>query len=280
MATFLAHYLKDQGAPPASEALTFRTGANEWTQHDAWPPVKNVDAAAPVFPGRRQARPSPSRRRRRTDGVRHLSLGSAEPGALSPAADHARHAAGRPGWSKISGSCTDVPTCAPTSTDPLTEAGRRLGTDRRAPVRRHQRHRQRLGRQADRRLSREVRGRDDARVPADDRRRRDPRPVSQEHRTARRADAERSRRVRDSVPRQRSRVPSRAPHHGAGAEHLVPGDRSEPAEVRAEHLSRAAVRLHRGHPAHLPIRRARVTHRAAGRRSNTENFLWENTSAA
>jgi putative CocE/NonD family hydrolase len=42
MATFLAHYLKDQGAPPASEALTFRTGANEWMQHDAWPPVKGV----------------------------------------------------------------------------------------------------------------------------------------------------------------------------------------------------------------------------------------------
>src|SRR5688572_167442 len=42
MATFLAHYLKDQGAPPVSEALTFRTGANEWMQHDAWPPVKNV----------------------------------------------------------------------------------------------------------------------------------------------------------------------------------------------------------------------------------------------
>ena len=42
MATFLAHYLKDQGAPPASEALTFQTGTNEWTEHDAWPPVKNV----------------------------------------------------------------------------------------------------------------------------------------------------------------------------------------------------------------------------------------------
>jgi putative CocE/NonD family hydrolase len=38
MATFLAHYLKDQGAAPASEALTFRTGANEWTEHQAWPP--------------------------------------------------------------------------------------------------------------------------------------------------------------------------------------------------------------------------------------------------
>jgi putative CocE/NonD family hydrolase len=42
MATFLAHYLKDRGTPPASEALTFRTGANEWTRHDAWPPVQNV----------------------------------------------------------------------------------------------------------------------------------------------------------------------------------------------------------------------------------------------
>src|SRR5215203_4336052 len=42
MATFLAFYLKDQGAAPTSEALTFRTGANEWTEHAAWPPVKNV----------------------------------------------------------------------------------------------------------------------------------------------------------------------------------------------------------------------------------------------
>jgi putative CocE/NonD family hydrolase len=42
MATFLAHYLKNQGPAPASEALTFRTGANEWTQHGAWPPVRDV----------------------------------------------------------------------------------------------------------------------------------------------------------------------------------------------------------------------------------------------
>lgn len=42
LAPFLAHYLKGQGTPPAAEALTFRTGANEWVQHDAWPPVRNV----------------------------------------------------------------------------------------------------------------------------------------------------------------------------------------------------------------------------------------------
>src|SRR6478735_5101241 len=42
MATFLAHYLKDQSPAPASEALTFRTGANAWIRHDVWPPVKDV----------------------------------------------------------------------------------------------------------------------------------------------------------------------------------------------------------------------------------------------
>jgi putative CocE/NonD family hydrolase len=42
MASFLAHYLKGHGGAPVSEALTFRTGANEWIRHDAWPPVRNV----------------------------------------------------------------------------------------------------------------------------------------------------------------------------------------------------------------------------------------------
>ena len=42
MATFLAHYLKDQGPAPDSEALTFRTGSNEWTRHEMWPPVNDV----------------------------------------------------------------------------------------------------------------------------------------------------------------------------------------------------------------------------------------------
>ncbi len=49
MATFLAHYLKDQGTAPTSEALTFRTGANEWTEHAAWPPVKNVTSRRLYF---------------------------------------------------------------------------------------------------------------------------------------------------------------------------------------------------------------------------------------
>jgi uncharacterized protein len=42
LAPFFAYYLKGKGAPPTGEALTFRTGANEWVQHDTWPPTRNV----------------------------------------------------------------------------------------------------------------------------------------------------------------------------------------------------------------------------------------------
>jgi uncharacterized protein len=42
LAPFLAYQLKDKGKLDLSEALTFRTGANEWVRHDAWPPNQNV----------------------------------------------------------------------------------------------------------------------------------------------------------------------------------------------------------------------------------------------
>jgi uncharacterized protein len=42
LAPFFAHYLKDKGATERPEAMTFRTGANEWVQHSEWPPKQNV----------------------------------------------------------------------------------------------------------------------------------------------------------------------------------------------------------------------------------------------
>lgn len=42
LAPFFAYYLKGQGKLPLGEALTFRTGANEWVRHEAWPPKSNV----------------------------------------------------------------------------------------------------------------------------------------------------------------------------------------------------------------------------------------------
>src|SRR4030095_4086591 len=43
MEPFLAYYLKGKGKSERPEALTFRTGANEWVEHDQWPPKTNVD---------------------------------------------------------------------------------------------------------------------------------------------------------------------------------------------------------------------------------------------
>ncbi|HEV8485831.1 MAG TPA: CocE/NonD family hydrolase [Blastocatellia bacterium] len=49
LAPFLAHYLKGKGNLDQPEALTFRTGVNEWVRHDAWPPKRNVVARRLYF---------------------------------------------------------------------------------------------------------------------------------------------------------------------------------------------------------------------------------------
>lgn len=42
MTAFLTYHLKGKGSLDLPEALTFRTGANEWVRHDAWPPKRNI----------------------------------------------------------------------------------------------------------------------------------------------------------------------------------------------------------------------------------------------
>ena len=49
MVRFLAHHLKGKGNPNRPEALTFRTGANEWVRHDTWPPKRNAVARQLYF---------------------------------------------------------------------------------------------------------------------------------------------------------------------------------------------------------------------------------------
>ena len=98
LAPFFAHYLKGKGRAPASEALTFRTGANEWVAHDRWPPDRQCLDAPPVLQRRRQALLCPAAGFSKDD-VRQLRLGSGEAGALPAAADQAArglgHMAGR-----------------------------------------------------------------------------------------------------------------------------------------------------------------------------------------
>jgi uncharacterized protein len=42
LAPFFAYYLKGQGSGERPEAVTFRTGVNEWVKHDVWPPKQNI----------------------------------------------------------------------------------------------------------------------------------------------------------------------------------------------------------------------------------------------
>jgi putative CocE/NonD family hydrolase len=49
LARFLAYHLKEKDDPGLPEALTFRTGANEWARHDEWPPKQNIAAKKLYF---------------------------------------------------------------------------------------------------------------------------------------------------------------------------------------------------------------------------------------
>jgi putative CocE/NonD family hydrolase len=42
LAPFFAHYLKGKGTGDRPEAMTFRTGVNQWVEHNEWPPKRNV----------------------------------------------------------------------------------------------------------------------------------------------------------------------------------------------------------------------------------------------
>ena len=53
LARFLAFHLKSKGNSELPEALTFRTGANEWVRHDEWPAKQNVVARKLYFQANR-----------------------------------------------------------------------------------------------------------------------------------------------------------------------------------------------------------------------------------
>jgi len=49
LARFLAYHLKGKAGVDLPEALTFRTGVNEWMRHESWPPKRNVVARQLYF---------------------------------------------------------------------------------------------------------------------------------------------------------------------------------------------------------------------------------------
>ena len=51
---FFAYYLKGKGTGERPEALTFRTGTNEWVQHSEWPPKRDVTERRLYFQSNRK----------------------------------------------------------------------------------------------------------------------------------------------------------------------------------------------------------------------------------
>ena len=49
LAPFFAYYLRDKGAGDRAEAVTFRTGRNQWVEHNEWPPKQDVVAKRLYF---------------------------------------------------------------------------------------------------------------------------------------------------------------------------------------------------------------------------------------
>src|SRR5207249_7612741 len=89
-------------------------------------------------------------------------------------------------------------------------------------------------------------------------------PLQRKLRAPARPPGQQARRVAHPAARPRPRLPEGAPPDGPGAVDLVPADRSQPSEIRAEHLSGDGGRLREGHAPGVLLRGAAVTHRVAG----------------
>ena len=90
------------------------------------------------------------------------------------------------------------------------------------------------------------------------------RPLQPELRASRSARGGQAHAIPHSSARSRSRVSEGASPDGAGAIHVVPADRSQPAEIRAQHLHGEALGFHARHPAGVLLAQAAVAHRAFG----------------
>ena len=257
---FLDHYLRDD-APAADTppVWVYETGTNKWRRLDTWPATTTLTplylqagmglAFAPAAAGH-------------DDYVRPRAPGAVRP---APGAD-----GGRRGVEAVAGFRPAPGGGAARRPDLYRRGADEAGPYRRPddgrPVRQHDRHRRRLGRQADRRLSRRgaVAART-GRLSAGRRARHLPRPLPQLGDHAERNPRRDAATLPLRLAQRRPRLPARPPHHGPDPVEPVPALRPQPADLRREHLRREARRL--------SVRR-RCVCCAAGRRRARSTCRW------
>ena len=155
-AAWFAYWLKDEGRLPFEKAMTFETGTNEWKTYGEWPPRQGIQTRKLYFQADGGLSFDPPSRGRR-GGFRQLCFRPRASGTLPPSADPAHRRQRRRLDDVASGRSAIRPETGRRSDVANRSAYRKPHRDRGpdgSPVRFHQRHRQRLGREAHRRLSR------------------------------------------------------------------------------------------------------------------------------
>ena len=150
---FFEYHLKGKGELDPPEAWVFETGTNVWRKYDTWPP-KNGPAAVALLPRRRQAASTQPPDDAAPNGLRRIRQRSGQAGAVSSTRS-------RIGMAPEYMTADQRFAAPPARRAGLRDRRARRGRDpRRADqgraARLHHRHRLRLGRQADRRLSRRL----------------------------------------------------------------------------------------------------------------------------
>ncbi len=255
---FFDHYLKGAPDPHTPPVLTYATGVNKWQASPRWP----MGTPTPLFLGaggiagfeRPRARAttimSPTRPSRCRSSRARSTWATRPVEAVAGARPALRH---RPARRRQ------------LDDRAARQGGAHHGRAAGRAVRLDQRHGQRLGGEADRRLSQRNARRRRARArsrtwPATSCRsasRFSAAAMSRASPSRAPLKAGKVEHYRWALPNVEPRVPARPPDHGAGPVEPVPALRPQPADLRAEHLLREARRLSEGDAERVPRRRHR-----------------------
>ena len=257
---FFEKYLKDEKQPAPAEATVFETGSNAWRTFDAWPPKNGQPQAA--LP----ARERPARCRRpdcAKRGVRRIRQRSGQAGAVhreDHAADgdrvHDRRPAVRRPPARRAGLSDAAADGGPASSPARSTwicGSRTTGTDADFIVKLIDvfPDSSEAAKQPGYQMLRPQRSL--------------PRPLPQQLREARsRSTPGQPARIKFELLDVLHRFQKGPPPDDPDPEHLVPARRSQPAEVRAQHLLRQARGLSEGDPPRLPLGRASHEHPLRG----------------
>ena len=275
-APWFAYWLKGQGKLTLAPVTTFESGDDQWRTFESWPPRQGASDRKLYFQSARAAFLRCAVGDWAGERVRFLRLRPGTPGPVPAAPDPVElHPA--LGLDDLALFRPAIPPGTCRRAVVRNAAAHRRRDDRRQHHRAsrgiHDGHRRRLDRQADQCVSGARPGRSTerhraGRLRVHGRQRRIPWAIPPEL-LASGADPRQPRRgLRDRPAHAGLPVPQGASDHGPGAELLVPHNRPESADVRAEHLRRQGRGLSQRYDPRVPLSAATVVRGGLGAHSH------------